>query len=115
MITQVLEYEYQGSAFVLTDKSLIGYSEVNISGIAENRITGLTIYPQPAADVVFVSWDIPIVRLQLFISDLTGKPLFSRVVENGGAVRLGDLQPGVYICTLSDETCTRCTGKLIIN
>ncbi len=90
---------------IATDAVAIDYRMYPV-GIADGSQPkeSATIYPNPVKDVLMVAWDGYAVETQLFISDITGRILFTKSVEatptTPVAVPCHALQPGTYLLTI---------------
>ncbi len=114
MITQVSEFEYDGSVFVEIDRSIVYYSEVNITGITTIAAGNARIFPQPASDLITFSWDSRLPFLDLTVYDINGRKVMAQTVGNKVPVQADQLAPGLYFYRLTGNNQTEYTGKLSI-
>jgi hypothetical protein len=74
----------------------------NLSGIAENHIEGLLVYPNPIQDVLNISAGENI--LNISVIDVTGKKVIS--IDNEGMqaqINLSELTKGIYILKITTD------------
>ncbi len=82
----------------------------NLSDVDDNS-TSFIVYPNPAADRFTVI--APSEGYVLTVYDQTGRLVLKRNLQGDRTTVSGDLQPGVYILRLSNQTKVM-TGKLIV-
>ncbi len=92
------------------------YSEVtlqNCVGLTENEIAGFELYPNPTADVVFLSYGGDNLNTTVYLIDAKGSVISveERLFETNSTfeINMTDLQSGAYFVTIVSET-----GKNII-
>ena len=112
MLTGITEYD--GSSMVAASKSTLNYSEVNITGLVENVARPARVFPQPASGQVTFSWGNNEQLLRLTISDVNGKKVMDRQIENKGLVSVAHLASGLYFYSLTDGLTTVFTGKMSV-
>ncbi len=78
--------------------------------ISENNITGLSVYPNPATDVLNISTALNAEK-SVVIFDITGKVVIN--TKTSGTLSVSNLQAGVYIIQITEGE-TTATAKLII-
>jgi predicted lipoprotein with Yx(FWY)xxD motif len=97
-------------------KVVFSKSKVHASGVPElSNGEKISIYPNPARDLVHINLKGINDRQELSISDLSGKVMYRSevsVLENI-SIPVGDLDSGVYLLTVQSGS-SRCTQKLII-
>jgi len=114
MVTQVIEFEYDGTTFAEIDRSLAEYSEVDITGIPDIAAGTGRIFPQPASGTFTFVWDSPLPFLDLTVYELSGKKVMAQKVGNNVPVLAGQLASGLYFYRLSGNNHIEYTGKLSI-
>ncbi len=81
-------------------------------GIAENTVQPIEVFPNPASDLVHISFPESTGDLQFTLFDSQGRRLIEESLVHPAQVRIDHLQPGIYIYHLvSDDI--RQTGKLV--
>jgi hypothetical protein len=87
------------------------YAEVtllNCVGLTENEIAGFELYPNPTADVVFLSYSGENMNAQVYLVDAKGSVISveDRLFETNTVfeIKMSDLQAGVYFVTIVSET-----------
>jgi len=78
--------------------------------IEENTINGLSIYPNPAQDVVTISTASNIEK-EVSIFDITGKLVLRTMTVN--TINVQTLETGIYLMTINENN-TTATAKLIV-
>ena len=68
-----------------------------VAGLADNRRAVLSVYPNPASDMLFIA-GVDVQKAQLF--DVTGKMLLAVSVAN--AIDVSPLAPGIYFIKVND-------------
>jgi len=87
------------------------YSEVtllNCIGLTENEIAGFELYPNPTADVVFLSYSGENINAKVYLVDAKGSVISveERMFETNSTfeISMTELQSGVYFVTIVSET-----------
>ena len=114
MITGATGYEFNGSTFMLSDRSTYNYSPVNITGIGENNISQAGIYPQPAKGQVTFTWATGNPTYQLGVYDINGRQILVKQIEKNSSVAVDQLAPGMYFYRLSGNNQPMLSGKLSV-
>lgn len=66
--------------------------------------TGLKTYPNPAKDVLNVSWTPTLgTEARVEIHSLEGKSIIATDLRNGGEFRFGNLTPGIYLLMVGND------------
>ena len=107
----LISHASTGASKKIADNTSIVFSAPGTTGIVEAGIVGsFNISPNPASDVVTVSFDIPMYEHMTFtVSDVTGRPIYTREIENLGTSFLVDTRwpSGIYIARMVSN------GKLL--
>ena len=95
------------STYKLTQSgSMLQLIAVNTTGISENSISGISMFPNPANDVIEVSfpeWE----KGTLTITDMTGRELHTETMNaNNTKVNSADVPAGCYTLSIKTETRT---------
>lgn len=118
------DYVTYGEAFILDyngtrlDSFMVGVSPGNIAldvrtsvGAEENNFSSLSIYPNPANDVLNISGLQGIENGTINITDLAGRVVYSQTLSstaNNMQVNIESLSKGVYMLTIdSDQSITK--------
>jgi hypothetical protein len=85
----------------------------------ENTIQGLEISPNPANDVLKVSYDTQLTgNIKLCILDFAGRKVWQEIIGNKNEgeinVDLGKLQNGLYMVALIEDGILQSRAKLMI-
>ena len=91
-----------------------GYQDVIAGNEELSVLKGIKVYPNPAQSFVHVQADTES-RIQVSIFDISGRMLGQNQVLANGRVDISDLNNGVYILMLEDESGRRGSQKLIVN
>ncbi|RMB58523.1 T9SS C-terminal target domain-containing protein [Dokdonia sinensis] len=78
--------------------------------IAESNIVGLSVYPNPATDVLTISTALNAEKA-VVVFDITGKKVID--TKTSGVLNVNNLQAGVYIMQITEGEATA-TAKLVI-
>jgi len=113
-IDGVYNYYYVTSNGVCpADTSYAEVTLINCVGLTENEIAGFELYPNPTADVVFLSYSGDNLNATVYLVDAKGSVISveERMFETNSTleIKMTDLQAGVYFVTIVSET-----GKNII-
>ena len=71
------------------------------SGIASDKLTGISIYPNPVSSVLHITSDVPVYRANIY--SVLGSLEKSVIRDNIERVIVDDLAPGLYIISLQTE------------
>ena len=84
------------------DELILQYYENSmISGVENNVLSqAISIYPNPANDVIYIQNDSPFQISKVELISLSGQTM-KEVVPNGNAIDVSGLQPGVYFVKLN--------------
>ena len=86
----------------------------DISGIADETIEGLSVYPNPASDFVKVSTENAALQ-NIAIFDITGKEVINlNLSENNANINVSGLDNGIYLMKITDADNNHQAVKLVI-
>lgn len=113
-LSGVYNYYYITSNSVCpADTSYAEVTLLNCVGLTENEIAGFELYPNPTADVVFLSYSGESINATVYLVDAKGSVISveERLFETNSTfeINMTDLQSGVYFVTIVSDT-----GKNII-
>jgi hypothetical protein len=113
-LSGVYNYYYVTSNGVCpADTSYAEVTLLNCVGISENEIAGFELYPNPTADVVFVSYSGQNLNTTMSLVDAKGSIVFSEehVFTTNSTIEINmvDLHAGVYFVTIVSDS-----GRTII-
>lgn len=97
--------------FLIIDELRIANSTAALLSTTENSISGLSLYPNPANDILNIRTNSNSVKT-VTIYDTVGKQVINTTTENG-TINTSSLHTGVYIIKITEEGKTA-TRKLII-
>ncbi len=86
-----------------------GGGSTNIEDVLDNPIS---VFPNPASEMITINWGEKYSSLSLELYDLTGKQVISRSIENNETVRVDNLSRGMYLYKLTDNNDFIQTGKI---
>jgi len=97
-----------------SDSGVFKYID-DIAGVNDNKIEGLNIFPNPATDFVNVSIGTEKIN-SIAIFDITGKQVISlnNISLNNAQVNVSNLEKGIYLMKVVDESNAQETIKLVI-
>jgi hypothetical protein len=98
--------------WVATDRTVFYYSDEISTSAPEKHLTELMVYPNPASDHVFVKWD-GFRQLSLEVYQVTGAKTMEVLVSPGQKISISNLQRGIYIYKLLNNSHVVHSGKLI--
>lgn len=75
---------------------------VSPNSIGENKVSAVSIVPNPTSSFVIITFEAP--EAQLTILDLNGKIMRELVVNSGDAVDMSAFENGVYLFTLYSDS-----------
>ncbi len=81
----------------------------NIEDVLDNPIS---VFPNPASEMITINWGEKYSSLNLELYDLTGKQVISRSIENNETIRVDNLSRGMYLYKLTDNNDFIQTGKI---
>jgi hypothetical protein len=96
----------------LVDRQVLFYNEVEIVNVPEVTNDQLTAYPNPANDVVYLSFkNAGQVQVELF--DMAGQRIQAALIANNGVLSTADLPNGIYLYKATQNN-HHYTGKLVV-
>jgi hypothetical protein len=100
----LISHASSGASRKIADNTSLVFSAPGTTGIVEAGLAGsFIISPNPASDLITVSFDIPRYEQMTFtVSDLTGRIVYAREIENGSTSFLLDTRwpSGIYIARM---------------
>jgi hypothetical protein len=116
-IDQLLpETDLSNTPRILNGKIDIGALEYDPSASIENPEdprNPLNIYPNPFSDLLWLEPKNQNETYQLIITDLNGRLIQNRTIQNTQALNLGHLSQGTYLLTISSNNLPRFSTKII--
>ncbi|WP_422105012.1 PQQ-dependent sugar dehydrogenase [Winogradskyella sp.] len=107
---ELLVASISGSIFRLTDALL---------SVDENALSTLTIYPNPAEDILHVDFsnNTTSIPMEMTIYDIQGKSIKSLLKTNDAVqdINISDLKSGFYVLKITSEDGPQISKKLVIN
>jgi uncharacterized repeat protein (TIGR01451 family) len=79
------------------------YETLAGAGIKENSLSDVSIYPNPASDLLTIK-TVTNKKLAYTFTDLMGKKVLNGTLKNSNQVSIVSLKPGIYILNLIDGT-----------
>ena len=100
-----LELKDAGSNWLAGDYSTVGYNftAAPLSIGKNNLINGLSVYPNPASDVLKIANAENLAKASFSIVDVSGKTVVASKALNNGAIDVSNLSSGVYILSVSSD------------
>lgn len=85
--------------------------------VPENNIAGLNLFPNPAEDSVFLTFDTAQTQmLHISIYDMTGKMVLqTSIYKSSEKIPVTSLKNGVYLVKINSDSKARSIRKLIIS
>ena len=71
-------------------------------GIVENSDNGVTVFPNPSNVIVNLTTERDFNKVEIY--DLTGRMIYSNQQVENGEISLGNLEDGVYMMRVNDDT-----------
>ncbi|NUO02102.1 MAG: T9SS type A sorting domain-containing protein, partial [Saprospiraceae bacterium] len=75
--------------------------------------SALSIFPNPASGLVRITLDREAIPVQAVLTDMSGKMLYAKNIDNAGYLDVSDLPGGVYALTVTDQNGIRYSGKVV--
>ena len=113
MLTEAIEYDLIDDEWLAVNRSKLFYSENNSSGIPENIISGIRVFPNPASGSVTFHGNFGPERTSVEFFDLYGKKVKSETLPANGQLSVQQLPSGMYFYKLRSTGITT-GGKIII-
>ncbi len=111
-LDEINSFEMLDGNWAPTDKSVFYYSDETSTSAPEKQLAELMVYPNPASDHVFVKWD-GFRQLSLEVYQVTGAKTMEVLVSPGQKISVSNLQRGIYIYKLLNDSRVVQSGKLI--
>jgi hypothetical protein len=114
MLVEVIDY--MGSTFDPESKSTYTYTELNTTGVVEDRMANMSIFPQPADETVTFTWNNPDKDMKLMIYASNGQMVIEKSISQNEKVDLSSTTSGIYFYRLvaTDRNEIIYSGKLTV-
>ncbi|GAB1403887.1 hypothetical protein MASR1M74_10650 [Lentimicrobium sp.] len=101
-VTKLVFEAFSGSAGGTTTFNL---TKVSSTGLAENRLNGLTLYPNPALEKTNLRGEQPFSNANITLSDPSGRVVKQLFNVSGSQISLDtyNLAPGIYLLHVEDS------------
>lgn len=98
-----------------SQKEIEAYGWENYSGVGVPELSeiGISIYPNPANDFIYIQTESELDKIQ--IADLSGKVVMNQKVSNDSRINIANLPKGIYVVTLFDHSVLIGYSKLLIH
>lgn len=113
VITGVKSFEMVEGSWKNTEQTTFYYSGGTSTGINEVENLVVSVYPNPASELINFNWNGNDEALSLQIFQITGAKVIEQIVYPGRAVTISHLENGVYLYKLLNGKQNVKTGKLI--
>jgi|GEM_PF-1387435 hypothetical protein len=97
MLTRNILSNYTGAEWVVDSDAKLYYSVITITGSSTEKISGVSIYPNPATSYITINASPGYANLTLEIFNMTGKLLLSRAVTTNTQIPIEQLSTGIYL------------------
>lgn len=90
------------------------------TGIAKvgNNVKNLSVYPNPASDIMNVLFDVETAGTTITVTDLAGKTMLEELVAGNGfknhAINVNNLAKGIYLLNVTNGD-SRAVQKIVVN
>jgi hypothetical protein len=110
---EVYTWDSGSGKWTISEKDTFYYSAQNISGIHENTTSSVSIYPNPASELV--TFDLKDASQTALIEfyDIQGKKVISQLLPVDKKLSVGQLKSGMYFYTVNQES-KMYHGKIMI-
>jgi hypothetical protein len=113
MIIGYSQYEFYDNEWLMTYRGEIFYSDFNSTGIREISIPGISVFPNPAGDIVNFTGQFQAGKTRIEFFDINGKMVFSGIMPENGEVNVQSLKAGLYYYKIVSGGIPG-TGKILI-
>jgi hypothetical protein len=96
----------------IADRQVLFYNEVEIVKVPEEDNNQFNAYPNPANDVVYLSFKNP-GQVQVELYDMAGQRVQTALIANNGWVSTANLPSGIYLYKATQNN-RHYTGKLVV-
>lgn len=83
------------------------YSSMEVTGIENLSVLKMTVFPNPATDFLNIQWNENKSILNVKLFDITGKKVFSGMVDNNYQLPIQVYPKGIYLVNISDGKTTK--------
>jgi subtilisin-like proprotein convertase family protein len=106
---------YNGDGGVVNSFSIDICYITNSLGLDTNSLSNVTIYPNPTKDIIYINIPQAIGASKLKLFDIQGREVLETITNKTNEVlNIGNLQSGVYMLSIENET-NRTIKKVILN
>lgn len=90
------------------------FSEININGISDISLSKITVFPNPATDVIILESDNPFESSRFELTDMQGRRVVSEVLNGTRSqISVAELSSGIYFFEISHQGKVH-NGKIMI-
>ncbi len=90
------------------------YTEMNIGGIPEFKVSNISVFPNPAVDEIMIVSEMPMELAKFELCDIQGRIVLVQTLEGTRTtVSVKELKSGIYFYRISGNNDTR-RGKIMI-
>lgn len=87
----------------------------NSLGLETNSLSNVSVYPNPTKDILNINIPQAVGILKLKLFDIQGRQVLEKMTNNTfEVINIGDLQAGIYMLSIENET-NKTTKKVILN
>jgi len=87
-----------------------------ITGVEDAPLQGLavlSVFPNPTSGLVRITLDREAIPVQAVLTDMSGKMLYAKAIDDAGYLDVSGLPSGVYTLTVTDQNGIRYSGKVV--
>lgn len=118
-ISMIQSWKENGGEWSYSEKSVFFYSPINLKGEIFTSLKGINqseicVYPNPVTDQITFAWNQNFNKLNLKLFQVTGACVMDREISSGENIPVSNLQNGMYLYKLLDDSQFVKSGKLLI-
>ncbi len=114
MPVEIIQWNYIGSSYVLSDKVLFKFSGINITDVPNVQVYQIALYPQPADGYVTFKWENNSSDFDLDLYNINGSLVMESKITSNKTVAIDHLASGLYFYRLTDNAQHSISGKLSV-
>lgn len=87
-----------------------------ITGVEDTPVresSALSIFPNPTSGLIRITLDREAIPVQAVLTDMSGKLLYAKTIDDAGYLDVSGLPSGVYTLTVTDQNGIRYSGKVV--